>query len=197
MTPDLVETCKCPTHPLILLSNSLFFFLAPLLFLYNGGDEADYSLGRTQAITVFTAVAGGVIVAANRDAVFVYNAILCFHLAVEVYVVDRAFRYANASSTPGWASTGAVVVLLHLLPFFLIPNARLWSVLAYVGLIVNTALILLAMPELGSRLLLLTGMSASALLSVSISCLEKKNASPCPSSVLLSTAKSVTSRSNA
>ena len=177
MSTAMSNITKCPTHPLAVLLNSMFFFLAPIFFLYNGGDTADYSLGRTQALTVITAVMGGIVVSANQDLVFVYNAILFFYIAIEIYIVDQVIRYADTATRPGWATTGAVVVIIHLFPFLTLPYPRIWSSLAYVGLIINTALILLAMPELGSRLLLLTGATASSLLAVSISSI---GVTPCP-----------------
>ena len=164
--PDAAPSQSSSSKYLFVLP-SLFVLLAPLFYLYNGLD-ADYSKGGTQALTACTSAAGaGFVLVFARDTNVLFNVVLFFHVGMEVFVVDRAVRYARDDPSPAWAYVGLVVAALHLLPFFVLATRpRVLLGLATAGVLVNTLLLLLTAPALGGQLLLLVGASSSALLAV-------------------------------
>ena len=166
-----VDSVRCALRPAGFLV-TLFFALAgpvaPLVFLYNSGLEADYSLDDTRALTASTAAVGGLVVLLFRDPKTLYNLALSIHLGFEIFLIDRAFAFASdpltAETSAILARLGGAVVAAHLVPFYLLNHVVLLSVLAYVGIVVNTLLILLAMPALGSQLLFVVALTSSAVL---------------------------------
>jgi len=59
-------------------------------------------------------------------------------------------------------------VIVHLIPFLLTSRAKLLTLLAFVGVIVNACLVLLALPEKSHELLLTVGASSGVLLGATI-----------------------------
>lgn len=140
---------------------SALFFMIPYLFLYETYDwkETDVRIG----VLATSAIAATSAVYAN-DCCCWYNMALLFHTAVEVKVIDVSLTFAYEDGTSdrdmALAVVGSVVVIVHLIPFFLTDRIMLLAILAYAGVIVNAALSLYVDPSL----LLLTFLSSMALL---------------------------------
>jgi hypothetical protein len=154
--------CKVPSGILYTCLISSIILVAPLMFLYNSGLTSDYSEGPTRALTAVTSFLGATVILLTIDAKTIF----------EIYIIDKAFQFARASTTSTTSEVlsyiGGVVVILHLVPFVLTNRIRILTLLAYVGIIVNTLLILLAMPELGPYLLFVVGITSSVLLGVTL-----------------------------
>lgn len=147
------------------LSYSLLAFLVPFLFLYM---DYDFTTDMAKGVTIgLSAVAAIVMVLAN-DCCCWFNMMLAFHTALEVKVVDTTLAFAYASGTSdndmALAITGAVVVIVHLIPFYVSDRLMLLSLLAFAGVIVNTTLLVF----LDTDMLLLVGASALALLAITM-----------------------------
>ena len=139
--------------------------LVPLLLHYMEYDFADNAVrGTAIGLSATTALA---MVVANDCAVW-YNMALFFHTGLEATIVDLTFTYAyedgRAEEFMALALTGGVVVIVHLIPFFLSNNACLLTLLAMAGLVVNTAIVVFLEPSL----LLLAGASSAALLGITL-----------------------------
>jgi hypothetical protein len=147
------------------LTYSLFAFLAPLLFLYM---DYDFTTDTAKGITIgLSAIAAVVVVLAN-DCCCWYNMMLAFHTALEVKVIDKTLTFAYASGTSdgdmALAIVGAIIVIVHLVPFYVSDRLMLLGVLAFAGVIVNATLLVF----LDSSMLLLVGASSLALLAVTM-----------------------------
>ena len=164
--------CKVPSGVLYTCLISSIILVAPLMFLYNSGLTSDYSEGPTRALTAVTSFLGATVILLTIDAKTIFNLVLFLHIGFEIYIIDKAFQFARASTTSTTSEVlsyiGGVVVILHLVPFVLTNRSRILTLLAYVGIIVNTLLILLAMPELGPYLLFVVGITSSVLLGVTL-----------------------------
>ena len=72
-----------------------------------------------------------------------YTLVLTFHTAVESFVIYRAVLAAtdetNTNRDQIWAWVGAIVVLLHLFPFYLVEDARVLALVSIVGVPVSVA----------------------------------------------------------
>lgn len=147
------------------LSYSLFAFLVPFLFLYM---DYDLTTDSAKGVTIgLSAIAATIMVFAN-DCCCWYNMLLAFHTALEIKVIDTTLTFAYASGTSdgdmALAIVAAIVVIAHLIPFYVSDRLMLLGVLAYVGVIVNTAiLVFLAQP-----MLLLVSASSLALLGITM-----------------------------
>ncbi len=147
------------------LTYSLLAFLAPFLFLYM---DYDFTTDTAKGVTIgLSAIAAIVMVLAN-DCCCWYNMMLAFHTAVEVKVIDTAFTFAYANDTSdgdmALAIVGAVVVIVHLIPFYVSDRLALLGVLAVTGVIVNATILVF----LDSSMLLLVGASSLALLAITM-----------------------------
>jgi hypothetical protein len=138
----VVRNVKMPSLrgfvPLLLYS----LFAAALPFMYFYGDY-DYTEDMTRAgVIVLSALLGFVVLMAN-DCCTWYNMALFFHTAVEVRLLDTTIAVATGSTSSDadvfWSWVGAVVVIVHLLPFFLV-DSPMTLALALVGVPVNAAL---------------------------------------------------------
>ena len=136
-------------------------FALPFLALYVDIDYANAG-NRAGAIAVSAGVA--LIVAYANCCCCWYNMMLFFHTALEVKVVELALVFAYAADTSatdaGLAITAAVVVIAHVVPFFLIDRVIPLAILAGAGIVVNTAVLV----HLDTELLLLVSASSVALL---------------------------------
>lgn len=165
--PAPVRWCTCGVFKgfLPLLLFSCMAAAVPATALYINLDFSD-------ALTCgLIAGASGVlatgVVLANHCATW-YNMVLFFHTAVEVRVLDVVITYALAEDTGmtavALAWTGASIVIVHLLPFFVLDMPRLLILLAWAGVIVNTSLVV----YIDATLLVLTLSSALAFLLVTL-----------------------------
>ena len=139
--------------------------VVPLLFLYM---SYDFTTTTMRVATISTAAVGGLVVVLANDCCCWYNMMLAFHTALEVKVVETALVFAYAADTSdtdmALALTGAIVVVVHLLPFYLSDALMLLSLLAYVGVVVNASILVYLDPEY----LLVVGASSLALLAVTM-----------------------------
>lgn len=94
--------------------------------------------------------------------------VLFYHTAVEVRVLDVVITYAlqeeQSMTAAALAWTGASIVVIHLLPFFVIDMRRLLILLAWAGVIVNSTLVV----YIDASLTVLTLSSALAFLLVTL-----------------------------
>lgn len=153
--------------PVLLLTSG--FGAATACFAYFG-MTADYTDVATRALTIATASIAAIAGFFARDIVLIVNSVLFTHLGLEIFIVQRAIEYARNESDDGsmvMAYIGAATVIVHLLPFFVLDNAMLRSILAFAGVIVNNLLILLALSPVATILLLPVGITSTALLVVS------------------------------
>ena len=147
------------------LAYSAVALLIPLLVLY---VDVDFTSDTTRGLTIgVSAIAALVAVLAN-DCCCWYNMILAFHTALEVKVVDTAITFAYAEGTSdadmALAITGAIIVVVHLLPFFVSDHLTVLGVLAFAGVVVNAAILV----YLDDSLLLLVGASSVFLLTLTM-----------------------------
>lgn len=147
------------------LTYSLFAFLVPFLFLYM---DYDFTTDTAKGVTIgLSAIAAIVMVLAN-DCCCWYNMMLAFHTALEVKVIDKTLTFAYATGTSdgdmALAIVGAIIVIVHLIPFYVSDRLMLLGVLAFAGVIVNATLLVF----LDSSMLLLVGASSLALLAITM-----------------------------
>lgn len=140
---------------------SAIAFLVPYFYLFDTFTLTDNDARVGVLVTAAVAATGAVYA---NDCCCWYNMGLLFHTAVETKVLDVAFTFAYADDTEdkhmALAIVAAIVIIAHLLPFFLTDRIMLLSALAYAGVLVNTAVTL----YLDTSLLLLSFASAMALL---------------------------------
>lgn len=147
------------------LTYSLFAFFVPFLYLY-----MDYTFDTdvSKGVTIGLSAAAALVVVLANDCCCWYNMMLAFHTALEVKVIDTtltfAYKTGTSDSDMSLAIAGAVVVIVHLIPFFLSDRLLLLSVLAFAGVVVNTALLVF----LDTSMLLLVGASSVALLTLTM-----------------------------
>jgi hypothetical protein len=130
--------------------------------------DLDYSDTLTRGLIAgASGVLATAVLLANNCAVW-YNMVLFYHTAVEVRVLDVVITYAlqEEQSMPAAALawTGASIVVIHLLPFFVIDMRRLLILLAWAGVIVNSTLVV----YIDASLTVLTLSSALAFLLVTL-----------------------------
>ena len=166
---SVASWCKLsvPKGLLPTLLYSLFFLAFPLCVDYtdivevSGGEPLVKDTEWKVAVIAASFVAALLVLLAN-DCVAWFNMILFFHLGVEITVLDSLVQYAddNDGSEMTLAWIAAAVILLHLVPFFTVDHAGLLTLLAFVGIVVNTAALVFVSPGM----LLLTGFSSTMLL---------------------------------
>tara|TARA_B100001540_G_scaffold276045_1_gene262616 strand:- start:374 stop:1111 length:738 start_codon:yes stop_codon:yes gene_type:complete len=138
-----------------------FFFAFPVLDKYVDYDFTETPI-RIGVIT--SSVLAAVIILGANDCVAWFNMALGFHIGVEVGVIDTLMDYAradereNAEGVLAW--TAVAVIVIHLLPFVLMDNAKVMMVLGAAGIVVNAT----ALVFVDSSSLLLAGLSSSVLL---------------------------------
>lgn len=127
----------------------------PLLSFYVDFEESDLVKGLTIATA---AVVPALVVLANTCQAW-SNIILFFHTGIEVKVIDVALTYAMGTDVDPTGSilayVGATIIIVHLLPFYLLDNSWFLMLLAYAGVVVNSALCVF----IASDLLLLVAFS--------------------------------------
>ena len=165
-------TCPVPQGLLM----TLIFFVGglslPLMFFYGDADYSDdmmppYLIGMSTVYALALLVLGG-------NMTVIYNTVLGVYTGIEIKVVDAAFRYASGTELSSgesvsdmdmaWAILGGIIVIVHLLPFYMSNSGILITTLAAVGLVVNTAIC----AYLDTSLLLQTFTSGSAFLLTSL-----------------------------
>lgn len=163
-----------------LLFYSAMFITAPLVYIYTTPDYTD-AMVRGVVIGIAGIYALSVVVA--NDCVAWFNMVLFFHIGMEVKVLDILMNFAteegsianstlvNSTTTGGTSDgdtvlswIGFVVVAVHLIPFLIINNTMLLTLLAFTGVIVNAAVLV----YLDTSLLLIVGFSSAALLGTTL-----------------------------
>jgi len=147
------------------LTYSLFAFLTPFLFLYM---NYDFTTDAAKGVTIgLSAIAALIVVLAN-DCCCWYNMMLAFHTALEIKVIDKTLTFAYASGTSdgdmALAIVGAIIVIVHLIPFYVSDHLMLLGALAFAGVIVNATTLVF----IDSSMLLLVGASSLALLAITM-----------------------------
>lgn len=159
--------CAVPKGFLPLLFYSLFFLSLPIEFYYMNLDFVDLM---TRTGFFLTAFATATFLLVANDPVVVFNMVLFFHIGVEAKVLDDVTEFALNSPAEdyevvlAWLTFGIIIV--HLLPFLLLDNPMLLIVLAYVGILVNTAALSYLAMETGY--VFAVGLSATTLLGVTL-----------------------------
>lgn len=118
--------------------------------------EIDYTSNVTRGL--FTGAAALVALSTLVvDCCTLYNMVLMFYTALEVLVVDKTLTYAMDAGTPdyamGLAYAGAVVVIVHLVPFFTTDSSFVLTLFAVAGVPVNAALALFVIGDMFVMLL--------------------------------------------
>ena len=149
-TSVVVDVVKTPMLPvcrvgtfkgfLLTFAYAALALLVPLLWYYIDFDTTD---NVTRGVTIgLSAVATGLVVYAD-DCIVWYNMALFFHTGLEVYLIDVAFDYAHEAGRTdaemGLALAGAITLIVHLVPFYLLDSKWLLTLLASAGVVVNTA----------------------------------------------------------
>lgn len=151
---------------------ALLFGAAPIVYFYNEGATADYTATNTRVLTIAASAGAGAIVYMSRCSCMLYQLALFLHIGMEVYVTDHALQYARDSANTdvarAFAYTGAVVVILHLIPFLLAERPKLLSFLAFVGMPINTVLILYTMPAMATPIVFFVGITGSVLFAATL-----------------------------
>ena len=164
-------TCTVPRGLVPTLGYSFVALAIPLLFFFT---TPDYTKDEVVGVTIGASALAGLVVIVANDCCCWYNMMLFFHIGVEAKVVDLALAFANsATSEQGsgdddrnavLAITAAVVVIVHLIPFLITDRLVPLVLLAYVGVVVNTATVVYISPDH----LLLVASSSLALLSTTM-----------------------------
>lgn len=133
--------------PLMLFSSLLLS--VPIVVAY---ADLDYSDAATRGAVVATPVLVVLATLLANDLVVWFNMVLFFHLGMEVQVLDVLMDFARESGTSdahsALAWTAFVVVILHLVPFFLVDQSKVLCALASAGVVVNAVALLYVSPPL-------------------------------------------------
>ena len=133
----------------------------PLLLFYVTFDFADNVV---RGVFIGASALYALFALTTMDCCIVYNMLLGFHTGVEVKVIETALDYAMAAATPDYGVAlgyaGAVVVIAHLVPFFVWDGPKVVALAAAAGVVVNTALVVF----LDDSLFMLVFLSAFAFL---------------------------------
>lgn len=165
-----------PRGLLPVLSYSALAMVLPLVLIYQPGAAnaaTGYNLSDDvdRGIVIGLAGLAATVVVLVNDCCCWFNMVLFFHTALEVRVVDNALTFAYAAGQPSfnmaWAIAGAVIVIVHLIPFFLTDRLLFLTLLAYVGVFVNAALNVYITPA-QPMFLLLVGASSLMLLAMTM-----------------------------
>lgn len=137
---------KMPTGIVFTLLYSAYAALLPLLYYY---VEYDFTSDSVRAGSIVAASMLAIFTILANDCCTWYNMVLFFHTALEIKLLNTALRFATDTSTDNmsmvWTWIGSVVIIVHLVPFFLIDKARLLTLLALAGVPVNAAVALYMM----------------------------------------------------
>jgi hypothetical protein len=147
------------------LAYSIFAFVVPFLFLTM---DYDFSTDVARGVTIGISIIAALVMVMANDCCCWYNMILAFHLALEIRVVERTFIFSYADTTSesdmALAITGAVVLIVHLVPFFLTDRLMLLGTFAFAGVIANATVLVFIDPTM----LLLVCASALSLLAITM-----------------------------
>jgi hypothetical protein len=174
-----MPTCRTIKGFLPTLAYSALAIMAPLLLFIVGGY--DFTDDVTRGMTIgLSALAAGIIIYADNCIVW-YNIALFFHTGLEVYIIKEGLDYASHDDTSdaGMALSlaGSIVIIVHLIPFFLVDSKGLLTLLAAAGVVVNTAMFVFVKPGEETKLLL-TSASAVALLAITLLVIGINQATP-------------------
>ena len=163
MLPSMVMGVPRGLIPTLIYS--ICAFLVPLLYLYM---DYDFTTDTAKGVTIGSSALAALVMVLANDCCCWYNMMLAFHTALEVKVIDTALTFAYADDTSdsdmALAITGAVIVIVHLVPFYVSDRLPLLGVLAFAGVIVNTTILVYR----DTDMLLLVGASALALLAITM-----------------------------
>jgi hypothetical protein len=176
-------SCAFPTGPLVTLLFSAAICAGPLVYLYTTSMTSDYSADNTRAIAASVTFVSALLVFFSLKAETLFNLSLFLHIGFEVFLVDKVFEVArNTSDTTleVMSYVGGSVIIVHLLPFLLYNGPRTLTFFAFVGIPVNTLLILFSVPSLGYKLLFDIGVTSIVLLSSCILIAPKTNVALVP-----------------
>ena len=140
---------------------SLLFTAVPIVNYYVAPDYNDTTV--KGIVCMYSALCALAIVLAN-DCVAWFNIVLATHLAIEIVVLNKLHDFAQLATTSDQSMALAYVsfgvIIFHLIPFFLVNNVHVLTLLGFVGIILNTV----SLTYVASDMLLVTGISSSALL---------------------------------
>ena len=163
-----VLTCPVPRGLVPTLTYSLVALAIPILCLFT---TPDYTKDEIVGVTIGASALAGLVVILANDCCCWYNMMLFFHIGVEAKVVDIALSFADSergsgevNSDSALAMAAAIVIIVHLIPFLLTDRLMPLILLAYTGVVVNTATVVYLSPDH----LLLVAASSLALLSTTM-----------------------------
>lgn len=161
--------CSVPKGFLPTLFYSTLCLLFPLFVLFNENwalVSEPYPVS-TQIGFVASVGVGGLLLILANDCVAWFNMALFFHIAVEVKVLSDLMDWIDSTTKDtvlAWIAF--VVIIVHLLPFLLVDHHMLLVLLAFVGALVNSTVVVLL--ELNVVFGLLVSVSALLLLAFSL-----------------------------
>ena len=149
----------------MLLLYSALFVTVPLLWFY---VEYDYSRDDVRIGTIVMSSLVALALILSNSYVAWFNMALFAHIGFEVKLLERTLDYAMAEGTSEegmvLAYVAFVTIIVHLVPFLFIDRASLLILLAFVGVVVNTATAVCIEPSL----LMYIGLSSTGLLYAAI-----------------------------
>ena len=156
--------------------------LVPILFFY---ASPDFESNVTRGVAIGVAIGAPIAVVFANDATVWYAMALAFHTALEVKVVHVAFDFAMTDGIEQahmiLTIIAAVVIIVHLVPFYLSDRLSMLTLLAAVGVPVNASILVFLSP---TTMLLLASSSAMALLAVVLLVIGKLGLAASPLSQL-------------
>lgn len=148
--PTKMACCPVPRGLIPILFYMAFAFAVPTVYLY--AEDVDYSDDGVRGAVIGISAFGALLLVYSNCCCCWYNMLLAFHTALEVKVIDTALTYAYADGTSdahmALNIVGAVVVIVHLVPFYVYDGLRLLVLLAAAGVVVNTSILVFLDPSM-------------------------------------------------
>lgn len=149
-----ISPCKAsmpvPRGLVPILFYMAFAFAVPTVYLY--AEDIDYSDDGVRGGVIGLSAFAAILMVYSNCCCCWYNMLLAFHTALEVKVIDTALTYAYADGTSdahmALNIVGAVVVIVHLVPFYVYDGLKLLTLLATAGVVVNTSILVFLDPSL-------------------------------------------------
>jgi len=141
--PAMPRLPQMPTGIVPTFACAAFAAFIPIMMLFG---NVDYTEDAQKAAIIGTSVAfSGVTAMAAMSPETLHNIALFLHLGFEIKVVDTGIKYADRMAGDDTAVvlawSAVIVIIVHLLPFFLVNHGKLLGALAVAGVGVNTALL--------------------------------------------------------
>jgi hypothetical protein len=143
----------------------------PILYFYSDSIPLENNVvteptDETKVVVIGLSAVVGLFLLISVEVKMLFNMILFFHVGLEAYVLDKLMSFADEDTTSdedmaiAYVTFGVIIV--HLIPFFVVNKTSFLSILAFVGVVVNSTTTILVDTLVPHTLLV--GLSSSALL---------------------------------